>query len=80
MFSKECCHILSIQFELFHVLVINACQSQDDCSVSFLSFPYTVIFIVMTSPESVILLCDGIIAYSVAKMEENYSLFCIVKP
>lgn len=50
MFSKECCHILNIQFELFHVLVINACQSQDDCSVSFYPFPYTVISIVMTSP------------------------------
>ena len=28
MFSKECCHVLNIQFELFLVLVINVYQSQ----------------------------------------------------
>lgn len=37
MFSKKCCHILNIQFELFLILVTNACLSQDYCFI--LSLP-----------------------------------------
>lgn len=80
MFSKECCHILNIQFELFLVLVTNACPSQDYHFVSFYTFPYTFISTAMTSPKECHSLMLGNPCLLGNQNVENYSSLHIVKP